>query len=72
MDLTKVSQEYIEHFKNDDGSLNFYDSYWSDSSYTGYKKEQGRTRGDTTLSFSPSQNNKYYLLTLIILVLMVQ
>ena len=60
MDLTKVSQEYIEHFKNDDGSLNFYDSYWSESSYTGYKKEQGRTRGDTTLSFSPSQNNKYY------------
>ena len=60
MDLTKVSQEYIEHFKNDDGSLNFFDSYWSKSTYDDYENEDKRTRGDTTLSFSPSQSNKYY------------
>ena len=60
MDLTKVSQEYIEHYKNDDGSLKFFDNYWSGSTYDDYDNGPDRARGDSALTFSPNKNNRYY------------
>ena len=61
IDLTKVSQEYIEKNKSSNGNLKFLSNYWSQNTYDNYKKEDKKSRGDAVLSFSPSDSNRYYI-----------
>ncbi len=61
VDITKISQEYINENKSNNGNLRFLSNYWSDSTYDAYGNAKKYPRGDAALSFSPSDNNRYYL-----------
>lgn len=57
----KIDSEYLA--KNMNGNeISFYSNYFSNSLYTEYSEDvSSPVRGDTFVSFSPSDNNRYYL-----------
>ena len=61
LDLAKINQEYIQKNKVND-TIRFYANYYSNTKYDGYltDTEVERTRGDASVSFSPSATNRYY------------
>lgn len=61
IDITKVSQEYIKKNKDTNGNLKFLSNYWSNSTYNNYNNKENKSRGDAVLSFSPNDNNRYYV-----------
>ncbi len=61
VDITKISQEYINSNKTTSGNLRFLSNYWSKNTYDGYGNNKQYSRGDAALSFSPSDDNRYYL-----------
>ena len=61
VDLTKISQEYLDKNTAKDGSLYFYSNYYSATNYDGYSTLSDQTRGDPVITFSPGRNNRYYV-----------
>ncbi len=64
IDLTKISEDYIKEHTSEDGYLEFYSNYYSNTPYDGYTADiydAARTRGDATTTFSPSETNRYYV-----------
>ncbi len=61
VDLTKISQEYLDKNTAKDGSLYFYSNYYSATNYDGYSALSDQTRGDPVITFSPGRNNRYYV-----------
>ena len=62
IDLAKVSQEYIKKNKVED-VVYFYSNYYSNTNYDGYITDTRteRTRGDAVFSFSPNNDNRFYI-----------
>lgn len=64
IDLTKVSADYLQANRNEEtGEVYFYSNWYnSENNYGDYTTDQdGYTFGDPVLSFSPSDNNRYYV-----------
>lgn len=64
VDLTKVSTQYVQNHRSEDGGKVYFYSNWynSDKSqYNGYAGDTPYTFGDPVLSFTASKENRYYL-----------
>ncbi len=63
IDLAKIDLDYIQKHKMPDNNVYFYSNYYSEQSYNGYlDAEENVTHGDPGLSFSPAENNRYYVM----------
>ena len=64
VDFTKISAEYIaKHTVEGQDYVWFISNYYSNTTYNEYvtDTESYRTRGDPTVTFSPSEDNRYYV-----------
>ncbi len=61
LDLAKIHPEYLQKNKIND-TVRFYANYFSNTVYDGYltDTQARRTRGDASVTFSPSTTNRYY------------
>lgn len=64
IDLSAVTQEYIEANKRD-GVLYFYPNWYMENSYNGYASGNTYTYGDPVITFSPNITNSYYYSTIV-------
>ena len=61
IDLTRISPEYKElHRNNETGRVYFYSNYYSSSPYI-YNGGKISQRGDAYTTFSPADNNRFYI-----------
>ncbi len=63
VDTDQMSDEYLEEYTKD-GYIYFYSNYYSKTLYDGYTADtlaNARTRGDPVTTFSPSEDNRYYV-----------
>lgn len=56
VDLSKIDAEYKATHRSSDGAVSFFSNQFSGS----VSQEGGRTRGDATVQFTPSLENRYY------------
>lgn len=56
VDLTKVSQTYLDSHRNEDNSIYFLSNYFTGDGNEGYKAQ-----GDPVITFSPGINNRFYV-----------
>ncbi|MCH5199017.1 MAG: hypothetical protein J1E34_08955 [Oscillospiraceae bacterium] len=63
VDLTQVSPDYILNNQGDDDTVYFYSNWYKETVYDGYVTEGNAefTYGDPVLTFSPSEQNRYYI-----------
>ncbi|MCH5278680.1 MAG: VWA domain-containing protein [Christensenellaceae bacterium] len=62
VDLTQVDADYIDANKGDDNAkVYFYSNWYADKDYSGYVLYDGLSSGDTVMSFSPADDNRYYI-----------
>ena len=62
VDLTMVNPDYIVNNMNDAGDkVYFYSNWYKANEYKGYVTDGNYTYGDAALTFSPSENNRYYI-----------
>ena len=63
VDFSKISPEYItNHTVGEQNYVWFISNYYSATTYDDYASETGSaTRGDPTMTFSPSIDNRYYI-----------
>ncbi len=63
IDLSKLSSEYIQKNTDKNGYVNFYSNYFSNRTYDNYVTSQQTdlTMGDPNFSFSPNEENRYYI-----------
>ncbi len=62
IDVGKLTSEYMSTHYDEDGNTYFYSNYYSNTTYDGYVTDSAsyRTRGDSSITFSPSTMNRYY------------
>ncbi len=63
VNVAAISQEYINsHTVPDTSNIWFISNYYSNTAYDDYTTTTGdNTRGDPTVTFSPSSDNRYYV-----------
>lgn len=62
VNISKISEEYVKKHTGEKGNIWFISNYYSNTLYNGYdNSSEGRTRGDPTVTFSPSNDNRYYV-----------
>lgn len=62
VDLTKMDADYLAANKTDDNAgVYFYSNWYADRDYSGYVLYDGLSSGEPVMSFSPANNNRYYI-----------
>lgn len=63
VNVSAISMEYTAEHTNDKGEIWFISNYYSNTPYGGYSETGATdiTRGDPTVTFSPSADNRYYV-----------
>ncbi len=62
VNITAIPSEYLEEHRDEMSRIEFISNYYSDTVYEDYATSAANvTRGDPTVSFSPSADNRYYV-----------
>lgn len=63
VNVSAISMEYTAEHTNEKGEIWFISNYYSNTPYGGYSETGANdiTRGDPTVTFSPSADNRYYV-----------
>ena len=62
VDFNAISAEYINSHTTEENYVWFISNFYSNTPYEDYDTDSvARTRGDPTVSFSPSSDNRYYV-----------
>lgn len=62
VDMTKVDPDYINNNKDKNGNVYFYSNWYNKNTYGDYVTGDAQyTYGDPVLTFSPSEENRYYI-----------
>ena len=62
VDIAALSEEYVAAHTDENNNIWFISNYYSNTRYDNYATDEtAYTQGDPTVTFSPSQDNRYYV-----------
>ncbi len=63
VDVSAISEEYIAEHSDENTNIEFISNFYSNTAYDSYVTDSAdsRTRGDPTVTFSPGEDNRYYV-----------